>query len=80
MKKSHAQLIREQQSKELANLIEWAGNMTTLADLLSVTPQAVSAWASRGRISALKAVDVELLTNGEFGKESLRPDVINWSK
>lgn len=70
--------IMNQQEKALNSLIEWAGTQTRLAHNLGVSPQVVSAWVKRGRISACMAIEVEKLTKGRFTKRDLRPDVIKW--
>lgn len=76
--KTHAELIKQKQKAALTSLIEWAGNKSVLARLLKVSPQAVAAWALRGRISAKKSIEAEELTNGYLTKEQLRPDVSRW--
>lgn len=75
--KSMAEL-KEDQEKELNSLIEWAGNQTRLAHCLNKSPQVVSNWVARGRISASMAIEVEKVTNGVFTKRQLRPDVTKW--
>ena len=70
--------IMKQQKDELNRLIEWSGTQTRLAHNLGVSPQVVSAWVSRGRISASMAREVEKITKGQFTKRDLRPDVIKW--
>ena len=72
--------VKKQQKDKLNELIRWAGTQTRLAHNLGVSPQVVSAWVKRGRISATCAADVDKLTAGLFKKQDLRPDVINWIK
>jgi len=72
--------IKELQRSELSRLLAWVGSRTRLADELGVTRQAVYDWVKRGRISAVMAIEVDTKTKGEFKKESLRPDVVNWVK
>lgn len=59
-------------------LVEWAGSQHMLAKILDVSPQVVSNWVARGRISATKAAELEQRTKGEFKKSDLRPDVKEW--
>ena len=70
--------LKEQQRGELKALIDWAGSQTRLAHYLSISPQVVSNWVARGRISASMAIEVEKVTKGAFTKRQLRPDVIKW--
>lgn len=70
--------IEVQQREELANLLNWVGSKARLAAQLGVTRQAVYYWVKRGRISATCAKEVEVLTDGLFTKERLRPDVMEW--
>ena len=72
--------IERAQRVELLHLIAWVGSQTRLASQLNVSRQTVHNWVSRGRISALKAIEVEDKTDGLFKKEVLRPDVIEWRK
>lgn len=70
--------LKEQQRSELRSLIDWAGSQTRLAHYLDISPQVVSNWVARGRISASMAIEVEKITSGTFTKRQLRPDVIKW--
>ena len=63
---------------ELEHLLEWAGSPTYLADILGVPTQLVTNWRARGRISATCAEKIEALTQGQFTKRQLRPDVAEW--
>jgi DNA-binding transcriptional regulator YdaS (Cro superfamily) len=63
---------------ELEHLLEWAGSPSTLANILEVPTQMVTNWRARGRISATCAEKIELLTQGQFTKRHLRPDVNEW--
>ena len=72
--------IKKKQFEELNRVIEFFGTATRLADAIGVTKSAVSQWVIRGKISATMAIEVERVTNGEFKKENLRPDVTQWQK
>ena len=71
--------IKQQQSKELMDLIKWIGGRARLANECEVTPQAVYEWVKRGRISAKGATIIHKKSQGFFKREELRPDVIVWS-
>ena len=70
--------LKKEQKQELERLISWAGSQTRLAHYLDISPQVVSNWVARGRISACMAIKIEEVTNGAFTKRQLRPDVIKW--
>lgn len=53
-------------------------NKADMARALDVTPQAVNDWFRRGRISAVKAIMVDEVTDGKLTKEFMRPDVEEW--
>jgi DNA-binding transcriptional regulator YdaS (Cro superfamily) len=72
--------IKQQQSKELMDLIKWIGGRARLANECEVTPQAVYEWVKRGRISAKGATIIHKKSQGFFKREELRPDVIVWSE
>lgn len=75
---SYAKKIKQQQKEQLQLLIEWFGGQSQLAAKAGVSKQAVHNWVARGRISAKCSIAVEKITNGEFTKEQLRPDVLKW--
>jgi len=77
---SYAKKIQQQQKDQLQLLIEWFSSQAKLAHFIKVSPQVVSNWVARGRISAKCAIRAEAITNGEFKKEQLRPDVLTWEK
>lgn len=70
--------IQQQEKAQLVALVKWAGSKTRLAKMLGVTPQVVSGWMKRGRISATSAAEAEKQTRGLFTKRALRPDVTEW--
>jgi DNA-binding transcriptional regulator YdaS (Cro superfamily) len=72
------QQIKQQEKAQLLALVKWAGSKTRLAKVLNVTPQVVSGWIKRGRISATSAAEAEKQTRGLFTKRALRPDVTEW--
>lgn len=72
--------IKKKQFEELNRVIEFFGTATRLAEAIGVTKSAVSQWVIRGKISATMAREVERVTNGEFKKEELRPDIAKWLK
>ncbi len=49
-------------------------SQTELAKLLGIAPTAISNWKTR-QIPVHRAVEIELLTNGEIKREELRPDI-----
>lgn len=77
---SLAQQIKERQRETLNQLIDWFGSQKMTAYHLGVSKQVVSNWISRGRISAVSAIEAEQKTNGEISKNDLRPDVLEWIK
>ncbi len=74
------QLIKIAQKQKLEELFYHYGSKTSTAKALGVSRQVVNHWAVRGRVSAKYAIKVERVTNGEFRKQDLRPDVQVWSK
>lgn len=50
-----------------------------LANAMSVDITVVYSWFGRGRISANKAIEAEIITNKFVTKKELRPDVDLWS-
>lgn len=76
--KSIAEQIKEMEERKLAELIDYVGGQAALARFVGVSRQSVNEWVSRGRISATAAIDIELLTDGRFKKEDLRPAVTQW--
>lgn len=77
---TYAQRIKSQQAGQLLKLIEYFGGQTVLAQKLGVSAQVVHNWTKRGRISATYAIKAEAITNGDFKKQYLRPDVQKWEK
>jgi len=75
---SYAKKIQQQQKDQLNALVVWFGGQSQLAAQMGVTKQAAHNWVARGRISAKCAIKAETTTNGEFTKEQLRPDVLEW--
>jgi DNA-binding transcriptional regulator YdaS (Cro superfamily) len=75
--KLHEQ-IKKAQAEGLAQLVNHFGSQSKLADALGVSRQVVSNWLTRGRISATMAAKAETITNGQFKKQDLRPDVTKW--
>jgi DNA-binding transcriptional regulator YdaS (Cro superfamily) len=55
--------------------VEIAGGPTVLARTLKVKPSAVSNWMLRGKVSAMKAVNVEAAVGGQISRHDLRPDL-----
>lgn len=70
--------ITQQETTALQELVQWCGSQAALATLLNVSQQVVCNWVQRGRISATKAAEIEVATNGQFKKQYLRPDVREW--
>lgn len=78
--RSIADQIAQKERDMLDEVIAYFGTKVTLARALGVTRQVVYDWQKRGRISAVKAAELEKLTKGHFKKEDLRPDVTTWFK
>jgi len=72
------EMIEKQEAEQLQAAIDWAGGQTVLAQFLGTSPQTVSNWVARGRISASAAADLEKKTSGKFKKSEMRPDVKDW--
>lgn len=70
--------IKDQQAKQLAEVIKYVGSKGALAAQLGVNYATVMMWVHRGRISATSATQVERLSGGRFKRKELRPDVSNW--
>ena len=70
----------EQQQDMLKKVLEWAGDMPTLAKVAAVHPGVVHGWVKRGRISSSAAITIERMSDGLFKKEDIRPDVTEWRK
>ena len=51
-------------------------NRTTLARRLDVSKQALSKWAKTGLVPAHRALQMELMTDGEVSWRSLCPDIV----
>ena len=47
-----------------------------LAGALDVTKQALSIWRNRGRVPALRACQMELLSQGQVSWQELAPEII----
>lgn len=47
-----------------------------LAGALDVTKQALSIWRKRGRVPALRACQMEVLSGGEVGWRDLAPEIV----
>lgn len=67
-----------QQADQLAGLLEWAGDIATLARLAGVSASVVHGWVKRGRVSVTAAVELERVSGGAFKKSAIRPDVVEW--
>lgn len=52
--------------KSILDLINYYGSKKKLADALGVTQPAVSQWLSAGGLPPARAIDVELVTHGQF--------------
>jgi DNA-binding transcriptional regulator YdaS (Cro superfamily) len=78
--KTLAQQIKSQQAKSLIKLIGYFGSQSRAASFLDVSPQVVSKWMSRGRISAKMALKAQIITGNYISREDLRPDVMVWEK
>jgi len=55
--------------------VSWAGSPSRLAELLGVTPAAISEWTSGRRpVSVRRCVQIESITGGAVTRQELRPD------
>lgn len=70
--------IKAHEAAQIIKAVDWAGSQSNLASVLDVSPQVVSNWVKRGRISATAAAKLEEKTGGEFKKKDMRPDVKEW--
>lgn len=75
---TYAEKIKQQQKDKLTCLISYFGGQSQLAKKMGVSNQAVFNWVARGRISAKCAIIAEVESGGDFKKEDLRPDVLEW--
>jgi DNA-binding transcriptional regulator YdaS (Cro superfamily) len=57
----------------LTRAIRAAGGSQSLAEMLGVTPQAISQW--RRRIPAERVLQIERACGGEVSRHELRPDL-----
>ena len=78
--KTLAQQIKATQAKSLIKLIGYFGSQARTAAYLNVSPQVVSKWVTRGRISAKMAMHAQVVSGNYVSREDLRPDVANWEK
>lgn len=60
----------------LERAITIAGGQLALADRLGVSLQAVNQWVHGGRITAERAVQIEVATGGQVKRHELRPDLL----
>lgn len=66
------------QVSALNKAIEHCGSATKLAQKIGVTLMSVSHWrAGRNAISAERAKQIELATNGAVTRHELRPDIFD---
>lgn len=52
--------------EKLDEVVDYFGSQVKLADALGVTQGAVSQWMSKGGLPAVRAVQIERLTDGKF--------------
>ena len=71
--------IKQQQLKELVDLIEWIGGRRRLAETLGISTQAVYEMLKRGKISRRGADVIDKESTQFFRREELRPD-IKWDE
>ena len=58
-------------NEKLNELIEHYGSQTKLAKVLKVTRFAVSQWISQGGLPSMRAIEIEVKTNGRFKAKDL---------
>lgn len=62
----------------LITAISLLGNQTALATAIGTTPQVITNWLRRGRVSVDFCMKIERATGGRVSCEMLRPDV-DWA-
>lgn len=67
-----------EQQTALTLILQWAGDIPTLAKLAGVDGATVHGWVKRGRISATAAIEIEKQSRGQFTRQMIRPDVREW--
>ena len=55
--------------------VEAVGSQARLAELLSVTPQAVHLWVRKNYVPATRVLGIEAATGGRVSRHELRPDL-----
>jgi DNA-binding transcriptional regulator YdaS (Cro superfamily) len=61
--------------KTILDLINFYGSKKKLADVLHVSPPAVSQWVSNGGLPPARAIEIERITHGQFiAVEVVAPD------
>lgn len=68
----------EKQKERLQELVEYFGDVATLARFLQLPFHTVYAWQARGKISAAGAKRIEKATAGRFSAGYLNPTAIEW--
>lgn len=63
-------------SEAIEDAIKHFGSAGELARQAGVTSMAVSHWKKRG-VPVVRALQIDLLTNGQVPKEQLRPDIFH---
>lgn len=53
-------------NETLQQVIEYYGSQSKVADLLGVTRAAVTQWVNDGVLPPLRAIQIEVLTDGQF--------------
>ncbi len=56
------------------SVIEFFGGISSLAEQLGVTYQAIYRWKERNAIPPRRAIQIEQLTDGHFRREDLAPE------
>lgn len=69
--------VYNQLMDHLNRLISRYKTKAALARALGVSPMTVRQWEVRGQVSVDGAKAIEALTDGEYTREQLRPDVFN---
>ncbi|HFD80462.1 MAG TPA: helix-turn-helix domain-containing protein [Gammaproteobacteria bacterium] len=59
----------------LENVVSLIGSQAKLAQVIGVTPMAVSAWKRRGQVPASRVFAIEKATNFKVSRHDLRPDL-----
>ena len=67
-------MVYKMQKSALQKACDLVGGQGKLAEILNVTPPAITAWLSNRPIPVMRCVQIEQATNGIVTRKDLRPD------